>query len=126
MTKSAIVNYSTLIRLKPESVDAYFNRARIFEQRNELSYAEEDFKQVRTLDPSNEDAVFNQAMSAFRKKLWIDCLVSFKKLQFLDPDNSDYHVYKGRVNANMGRFTEAFEVTRCNIGLFRSNCDQSR
>jgi tetratricopeptide (TPR) repeat protein len=109
MYKYAIVNYATVIRLKPDNPDAYFNRALLFEIEDEVTFANEDFRAVRLLDPTNEVAIHNLAMYSFQKQLWSDCIGEFSKLIMFNPENADYFMYRGRSYASMSFFVEALE-----------------
>lgn len=110
MLKQAIINYSSVIKLKPDSSDAYSNRAALFEAKNELSFANEDYRILRGMDPYNERALYNLATYSFSKHIWNDSIAAFAKLHILLPENSSYLVYKGRAFAAMLKFSDAFDV----------------
>ncbi|KAJ3197230.1 cytochrome c oxidase subunit 1 [Irineochytrium annulatum] len=92
LVKMAIVNYSQVIRLKPEDPDGYYQRACLFELENELVYANEDFKMVRQLDPSNEHAIHNLAVYSFQRQLWDDAIQAFTKLIRLNGMNGQARI----------------------------------
>jgi len=52
----AIQYYSKAIELEPKYTDAYYNRGLCFEQRDELTKAQRDFKQALKLDPQYTSA----------------------------------------------------------------------
>ena len=108
--RPAIVNYSAVIRLKPECTDGYYNRACLFEKENEWVYANEDFKIVRQLDPTNEHAIFNLAMYSFQKQLWEDSIMAFSRLITLNAQNGQAYLYRGRANASLSKWDEALDV----------------
>ncbi|KAJ3354247.1 cytochrome c oxidase subunit 1 [Entophlyctis luteolus] len=105
--KMAIVNYSQIIRLKPESAEGYYHRACLFEAENETVYANEDFRMVRQLDPSNEHAIHNLAVYSFQRELWDDGIQAFTKLIALNPENGQAYLYRGRANAYLAKWEEA-------------------
>ncbi|KAI8923467.1 hypothetical protein BC831DRAFT_470816 [Entophlyctis helioformis] len=107
--KLAIVNYSAVIRLKPEDADGYYNRACLFEAENEMVYANEDFRMVRQLDPTNEHAIYNLAIYSFQKQLWEDAIQAFSKLIVLNPENAQGHLFRGRAYASIAKFEEALD-----------------
>ena len=107
--KLAIVNYSAVIRLKPDNPDGFYNRACLFEAEGEYVYANEDFRMVRLLDPTNEHAITTFAMYSFKKQLWEDAINEFSKLIILNPDNATAFMLRGRAQASLARFDEALE-----------------
>nr|KAJ3422199.1 cytochrome c oxidase subunit 1 [Polyrhizophydium stewartii] len=115
--KLAIVNYSAVIRLKPEDADGYYNRACLFEAENELVYANEDFRMVRLLDPTNEHAIYNQAIYSFQKQLWEDAIQAFSKLIIINPENAQAFMFRGRAYASIAKYEEALDAS---IGLNRT------
>ena len=119
--KLAIINYSSVIKLKPDSVDAYFNRALLFEAMGDSTFANEDYRILRGLDPNNEAALYNLAQYNFQKKLWNDSLNAFTKLITINPENSDYHVYKARIYAHLARFKESFDCLSTAISINPDN-----
>jgi tetratricopeptide (TPR) repeat protein len=109
MYKLATVNYGTVIRLKPDNPDAYFNRALLFEVDDEITFANEDYRAVRLLDPTNEVAIHNLAMYSFQKQLWSDCISEYSKLILFNPESADYYMFRGRAYASMSFYVEALE-----------------
>lgn len=110
LTKKAIINYSIVIKLAPGCVDAYVNRAFLFEICNEISLSNEDYRIVRRLDSNYEWAYLNHAKYSFKLQFWSDAAVAFKKLQWLNPENSDYYLYAGRAYASLLNYQQAFDV----------------
>ncbi|KAJ3157813.1 cytochrome c oxidase subunit 1 [Geranomyces variabilis] len=106
--KMAVVNYSQVIKLKPYDADAYLQRASLFEQENEMVYANEDYKMVRQLDPTNIPAMRNLAIYSFERRLWTDSNDAFTRLIELNPNDYDAYVYRSRANAHLGRYEDAF------------------
>ncbi|KAI8593966.1 hypothetical protein BDZ88DRAFT_3091 [Geranomyces variabilis] len=106
--KMAVVNYSQVIKLKPFDADAYLQRASLFEQENEMVYANEDYKMVRQLDPTNIPAMRNLAIYSFERRLWTDSNDAFTRLIELNPNDYDAYVYRSRANAHLGRYEDAF------------------
>ncbi|KAI8804058.1 hypothetical protein BJ742DRAFT_826275 [Cladochytrium replicatum] len=102
--KLAIVNYSQVIKLKPDDPDGYYQRACLFEAENETVYANEDFKTVRQLDPSNEHAIRNLAVYSFERQLWEDAIQAFTKLIRLHPDEGSPFAFRGRAYANLAQW----------------------
>jgi tetratricopeptide (TPR) repeat protein len=109
MYKLALMNYGTVIRLKADNPDAYFNRALLFEVEDEIASANEDYRAVRLLDPTNEVAIHNLAMYSFQKQLWSDCILEYSKLIIFNPENADYYMFRGRAYASMSLFVQALE-----------------
>ncbi|KAH9251261.1 hypothetical protein BASA81_010883 [Batrachochytrium salamandrivorans] len=107
--KLAIVNYSAVIRLKVDGADGYYNRACLFEMENEMVYANEDFRMVRSLDPSNSHAIYNEAIDSFQKQLWEDSVQAFSKLIALNGENSQAFMYRGRAYASVAKFENALD-----------------
>ncbi|KAJ2995748.1 cytochrome c oxidase subunit 1 [Globomyces sp. JEL0801] len=107
--KLAIVNYSTVIRLKNDSPDAYFNRACLFEIENEITFANEDYRIVRMLDPNNDQAIHNLAMYSFQRQLWSDAISENTKLILINPENAQAYMYRGRSYAALSFFIDAME-----------------
>ncbi|RKO91226.1 hypothetical protein BDK51DRAFT_37796 [Blyttiomyces helicus] len=111
MIKLAIVNYSQIIKLKPDEPDGYYNRACLFEAENEAVYANEDFKMVRQLDPMNVHAIQNLAVYNFQRQLWEDAISALTKLIQLSPENRvQGYIFRGRSNAYMGKWEEALRM----------------
>ncbi|TPX57923.1 hypothetical protein PhCBS80983_g03494 [Powellomyces hirtus] len=105
--KMAVVNYSQVIKLKPHDADAYFQRAALFEQENEMVYANEDYKMVRSLDPTNGPAIRNLAVYSFQRRLWTDSGDAFTRLISLNPNDVEAYVYRARAQAELGKWEEA-------------------
>ncbi|KAJ3416949.1 cytochrome c oxidase subunit 1 [Chytridiales sp. JEL 0842] len=105
--KLAVVNYSQVIRLKPEEPEGYYQRACLFEAENEMVYANEDFKMVRQLDPLNEHAIYNLAVYSFQRQLWDDAIQAFTKLIKLNPLNGQAYLYRGRAHAFLAQWDES-------------------
>ncbi|KAJ3216163.1 cytochrome c oxidase subunit 1 [Clydaea vesicula] len=100
LPKLAIVCYSQVIKLNPDDADPYLQRACQFEIENEMVYANEDYKMVRTLDPTNIRAITNLAIYSFERQLWDDAIQAFSKLINLHPNH-------GRACAFLARWDEA-------------------
>ncbi|KAJ3087663.1 cytochrome c oxidase subunit 1, partial [Quaeritorhiza haematococci] len=109
MSKMAIINYSQVIKLKPDNADGYYQRAILFEDEKEYVYANEDFKTVRKLDPSNERAIMNLAVYSFERQLWEDAIKAFTKLLWLNPSNAIAYMYRGRALACRSKWDEALK-----------------
>ncbi|KAI8832186.1 hypothetical protein BC829DRAFT_422863 [Chytridium lagenaria] len=123
MVKLAIVNYSQVIRLKPEDPDGYYQRACLFELENEMVYANEDFKMVRQLDPSNEHAIHNLAVYSFQRQLWDDAIQAFTKLLRLNALNGQAFLYRGRAYAYLAKWDEALRDLTMAIQLAPDRAD---
>ncbi|KAJ3324940.1 cytochrome c oxidase subunit 1 [Boothiomyces sp. JEL0866] len=123
MYKLAIINYSTVIRLKSDCADAYYNRACLFEIDHEVTFANEDFRIVRMLDPNNDQAIHNLAMYSFQRQLWSDAINEFTKLILIDPENADAYMFRGRSYAALSFYYDAMEDLTQAI---RINPDNSR
>ncbi|KAJ3259590.1 cytochrome c oxidase subunit 1 [Boothiomyces macroporosus] len=109
MFKLAIINYSTVIRLKSDCADAYYNRACLFEIDHETTFANEDFRIVRMLDPNNDQAIQNLAMYSFQRQLWSDAINEFTKLILIDPEDADAYMFRGRSYAALSFYYDAME-----------------
>ncbi|KAJ3212811.1 cytochrome c oxidase subunit 1 [Dinochytrium kinnereticum] len=120
---AAIVNYSQVIRLKPEDPDGYYQRACLFELENEMVYANEDFKMVRLLDPSNEHAIHNLAVYSFQRQLWDDAIQAFTKLLRLNALNGQAFLYRGRAYAYLAKWDEALRDLTMAIQLAPDRAD---
>ncbi|KAJ3327686.1 cytochrome c oxidase subunit 1 [Blyttiomyces sp. JEL0837] len=123
LIKLAIVNYSQVIRLKPEISDGYYQRACLFEAENEMVYANEDFKMVRQLDPTNEHAIHNLAVYSFQRQLWDDAIQAFTKLIRLNFENGQAYLYRGRANAFLAKWDEALRDLTMAIQLAPDRAD---
>ncbi|KAJ3009221.1 UNVERIFIED_CONTAM: cytochrome c oxidase subunit 1, partial [Siphonaria sp. JEL0065] len=123
LIKLAIVNFSQLIRLKPEDAEGYYHRACLFEAENEMVYANEDFRMVRQLDPSNEHAIHNLAVYSFQRQLWDDGIQAFTKLIKLNPENGQAYLYRGRANAYLAKWDEALRDLTLAIQLAPDRAD---
>jgi tetratricopeptide (TPR) repeat protein len=130
LDRLAIVNYSAVIRLKPDIAYGYYRRACLFEKENDSVYANEDFKSVRQLDPTNEHAIFNLAMYSFQRQLWEDAIQAFTKLISMSPENGQGYLFRGRAYASLFRWDEALEDLTASIqicpdkyqGFFHRGC----
>ncbi|KAI9337807.1 hypothetical protein BDR26DRAFT_803961 [Obelidium mucronatum] len=123
LIKLAIVNFSQLIRLKPEDAEGYYHRACLFEAENEMVYANEDFRMVRQLDPTNEHAIHNLAVYSFQRQLWDDGIQAFTKLIKLNPENGQAYLYRGRANAYLAKWDEALRDLTLAIQLAPDRAD---
>jgi len=111
--KPAMNHYSAVIRLKPESADAFLMRARLYDIDEDYVRANEDYRMVRILDPSNEEAIHNQALHSFQKQLWSDSISEFSKLIEIDPERASCYMFRGRSYAALSFFSEAMkDLTR--------------
>lgn len=130
LARLAIINYSAVIRLKPEFAYGYYRRACLFEEENEPVYANEDFRAVRQLDPTNQHAIFNLALYSFQRQLWDDSIQAFTKLISMNPDNGQGYLFRGRAYASLSRWDEALEDLTTSIkicpdkyqGFFHRGC----
>ncbi|KAI8610448.1 hypothetical protein BC830DRAFT_742726 [Chytriomyces sp. MP71] len=123
LIKVAIVNYSQIIRLKPDDAEGYYHRACLFEAENEMVYANEDFRMVRQLDPTNEHAIHNLAVYSFQRQLWDDAIQAFTKLIKLNPENGQAYLYRGRANAYLAKWDEALRDLTLAIQLAPDRAD---
>ncbi|KAJ3259016.1 cytochrome c oxidase subunit 1 [Chytriomyces hyalinus] len=121
--KMAIVNYSQIIRLKPDEAEGYYHRACLFESENEMVYANEDFRMVRQLDPTNEHAIHNLAVYSFQRQLWDDAIQAFAKLIKLNPENGQAYLYRGRANAYLAKWDESLRDLTVAIQLAPDRAD---
>ncbi|KAI9332143.1 hypothetical protein DFJ73DRAFT_64411 [Zopfochytrium polystomum] len=121
--KLAIVNYSQIIRLKPECSDGYYQRACLFEFENEMVYANEDFKMVRQLDPSNEHAIHNLAIYSFQRQLWDDSVQAFTKLIRLNAENGQAYLFRGRALAFLAKWDDALRDLTTAVQLAPDRAD---
>ncbi|KAJ1568864.1 cytochrome c oxidase subunit 1, partial [Nowakowskiella sp. JEL0078] len=115
--KLAIVNYSQVVKLKPEHPDGYYQRACLFEAENEMVYANEDFKMVRILDPTNEHAIKNLAMYSFERELWNDAIQAFTKLIRIHPEDGVPYSFRGRALAFLTKWEDALQDLTAAIQL---------
>lgn len=109
VTKLAIVNYSQIIKLRPDIASSYIHRANLFEAENELVYANEDWKMVRNIDPDNEKAAVNLAIYSFEKQLWEESIAALTKLINLNAHKATSYMFRGRANAFLSRWDDALD-----------------
>ncbi|KAJ3123091.1 cytochrome c oxidase subunit 1 [Physocladia obscura] len=123
LIKLAIVNYSQIIRMKPDEAEGYYRRACLFEAENEMVYANEDFRMVRELDPKNEHAIHNLAVYSFQRELWDDGIQAFTKLIQLNPENGQAYLYRGRANAYLAKWEEGLRDLTLAVQLAPDRAD---
>ncbi|KAI9011377.1 hypothetical protein BC832DRAFT_341312 [Gaertneriomyces semiglobifer] len=123
MVKQAIINYTQVIKLKPQLADAYYQRARLFEMENESVYANEDLKMVRVLDPENIHAIRHQSQYSFHRQLWNDAIDGFSRLLLLSPEDAEAFLYRGRAQAHINRWDDALNDLTMTIQLAPGNSE---
>ncbi|PIK51546.1 putative dnaJ-like subfamily C member 3-like [Apostichopus japonicus] len=68
----AIVNYTQTIKLTPDDYEAYYKRAEMYEKKDEMLLALEDYKEASRLMPSRTEAIFKRGFisSTITKTGW--------------------------------------------------------
>lgn len=64
----AIVNYSQAIKYNPNDYQAYYKRAKLYEQRGDFRMAMDDFLSTTKLNPKIADAWFKHGLNYFNSK----------------------------------------------------------
>lgn len=83
----AIVDYNKAVELNPQSVPAYFNRARAFYFKRDFAGAIESYGKVIELTPSDSVVFFNRAVAYEKMGDALKAAEDYEKAIALDADN---------------------------------------
>ncbi len=86
-------DYTEVIRLDPEYVNAYSGRATSLNSKKEYDKAIIDYAAALKLEPTNSYALFSKAATLAKLKKYREAVEHFDKALKLDPSASIYQIY---------------------------------
>lgn len=112
---NAIADFTEVIIRSPKNLNAYYYRARSYENyRGEnvarftaISNAISDYEVVIQLDPQQHDVIKHLALFSFQKKYYSSAAKAFSHLIKLNPQNTDYYNYRGVCYQKEGEYDKA-------------------
>lgn len=85
----AIVEFTKVIELAPNSIAGYYNRAGIYSKKEDNDNAIKDFSKVIELNPAYIDAHRGRAFKYGLKGEWDKVIADFESVLQLDPNNAE-------------------------------------
>lgn len=104
---SAIKDYTSAIKLKPEDTEAYNSRGVAYKDKGEYDKAIIDFDKVIELDPNNALAYFNRGNIYDKKEEYDNAIADYNKAIKLNPDAANYYSNRGLAYDNNGEYDKA-------------------
>jgi tetratricopeptide (TPR) repeat protein len=103
----AVLNYSELIKLKPNDPRAHYNRGNAYFKLNDLMHALDDFSQVVALDPTFYLAFMNRGNIYSRQGHYNEAIADYDRAIALKPDDSLIFYNRGVARRILGQLDEA-------------------
>jgi S1-C subfamily serine protease len=107
--RSAISDYSEIIRLNPKADYAYYNRGLAYSQDEvwDLDAAIADFTEAIRLNPRDSKAYSQRAHWQFIRQNYNDAIADYTQAIRLEPRNADSYLERGRVYKEMRNYQVA-------------------
>ncbi len=114
---SALAFYSKALELNPKYVEAFENRAYVFDKMGRFDEAASDYSKSIGLKPSRYQAYYNRAGVFSKMGLTEKALADYDKVIDLDPMNYDAYNNRGIVLYNGGQLDKALNAYNQAIAL---------
>ncbi|XP_064192367.1 uncharacterized protein ttc6 isoform X1 [Anguilla rostrata] len=108
-TTQAILNYTQAIKCQPEDDENYFRRAKMFEEKNEILLAMEDYATTFTINPGRTDALLTYSLHHVHTCSWERALENLSLLLEQAPHHATARTYRGIAFVKLGKLQEAVE-----------------
>ena len=122
----AIEAYDQIIRLKPDTIDAYYKKAALFEQLNQRDEAIATYNQIIILDPRSLDAYQKKALLLGQLKRLEEAVATYNQIIGLNPHSLDAYQEKALLLRQLKRLEEAIGVHNEIIRLKPDKLDDYR
>jgi tetratricopeptide (TPR) repeat protein len=107
--KFAIYNYTCLLQLKPNMIDAYIHRGLLLEAQKQYLYALEDFKNVFQRDCNNVIAIRFLSIYYYKNKFFNEALKILNRWISIQPSNHKAYFLRGKTNTKLNMWSLACE-----------------
>jgi len=105
--QEAIKDYTNAIRLDSKDSKAYFNRAQVRFEVQDLPGAIADYTLCLSLDNENTFALYNRGMAKYDLSDYWGALDDFDRLISLESDDGEAYLFRGKVKIKLGNINEA-------------------
>lgn len=105
----AINDFTRAIRLKPDDEKAYYERAKIYNDKGNYENAINDFNKIVEINPNNTDAYFNRGISYDGLKKFSEAIEDYSKVIELDPGDDQAYNNRGQDFLLSYKFDEAIK-----------------
>lgn len=103
---SAVAAYTQAINIKPSAM-YYYNRANIYSQNNNLSFAIEDYNKALSFDSLQADYYLNRAITYYKAKDHLKALADFNRAIALNPTNKNYYINRATLYVSLNEINLA-------------------
>jgi hypothetical protein len=100
--------YDQALRLRPDFVDAKFNKANTFKAMGDFSRALEHYDTVLAGDPGHTAAQHNRATTLVELARFDEALAAFDRTLEIDPGHADARHCRGLLRLRLGNFTDGW------------------
>jgi len=107
--EEAIKAFDSLIRLKPDYSEAYYNRAVIYQDLGQLEASLKDYNVAIQLKSDYADAYYNKANILREQGEFESALESYEKTIDVNPEHIDAHINRGITLRELGQLKEAIQ-----------------
>ncbi len=105
----AIEAYSLYLVDHPKDADAFFNRARAYEEQGMLKEALEDYEKASGINPYEYRFELGSGVTSIKLENYNQALINLNQAIELNPNAPDAYVYKGMVLIRQGKVDKALE-----------------
>jgi len=115
--KEARMDFTSAIDLDADNSDAYFNRARAYQEEGDIQNAISDFDSAIRIDPQNIDYIIDRGIAWEQLGEKEKAIRDFANAISITPDSYRAHLLRGKTEREIGRlenairdFTKAIEI----------------
>jgi protein O-mannosyl-transferase len=105
----AMNHYNEAIRLKPDYVDAYYNRGNAYSRLGRNQQAIDDYGKAIRLKPDFADAYYNRGVVCTNTGLYQQAIADYSKIISLDPNSVKAYNNRGSIYLKLGQYRRAIE-----------------
>lgn len=117
----AIEDYNTVIKLKPDNADAYYNRGLAYHYKSEYDRAIEDFNKIIALKPAYANAYYNRGLTYGFKGNNDHAIADFNRAIQLNANYAQAYNNRGVAYSRKGEYDHAIEDFNTAIELDSGN-----
>jgi len=105
----AVIAFQSIISIKPDYADAYYNKGNALKAQGQLDEAIASYNEALSLQPDYADAYYNRGNALKDQGKLDESIASYRKTLSLQPDYAEAHSNMGNALKNQGKLDESVE-----------------
>lgn len=107
--KTALEYYNSALRVKPQSTDAMYGRAFIYQDMEEFDKALSEYREILHIEPQNSNASFNSGVIYYNRKRIDSAMTMFNESLKNNPNRAESYAWLGLCKKKQNKTAEAKE-----------------